>query len=255
MSDDSLLQASATAATTKKVAVSIIALIALLAGATMLLNEQEKNPATAFSHAVNMVLHLGIPEGAEENGFLVLFSIAGAVVTVYLILIFISALYTNAIKKGLKEAKLVKKIQELSNHYIICGGGSLGFSVGTALVKRGLPAIVIDTDNERVAELNAADVSAIEGDCFDKECLRKAGVMKAKTVIACLNDDGDNVLVTMLVKEMNPNVKVIAEATYEKYVNQLKRAGADEVVLPREIGGMYIAKLAAGGSSSGVAAP
>ncbi len=143
--DTSLVQAPAT---TKKVVFSIIMLVALLAAATILLTKQQngqQNPGEAFSNAINIVLHLGIPSDAQDSGLLVLISIAGAVITVYLTLIFVRAVYTDAMKKSVQEAKLVKKINELSNHYVICGGGSLGFSVGKALVKRGRAAVVIDS--------------------------------------------------------------------------------------------------------------
>ncbi len=253
MTKESLLQNDA--APFKKVVYSLLVLIMLVALAAVIFDQQYNNVPESALHAANLVLHVGIPLDADNSWLLVLFSIAGGVITIYLILIFIQAVYTGALKKSIQEARLVKKLKEFSNHYIVCGGGSLGTSVGEALVKRGLSVVVLDKDNERVADLNRQNVPAIEGDCFDASYLKQAGIMKARGVIACLNDDGDNLLLTMLVKELNPNTKVIAEATYGKYAAQLKRAGADHVVLPREIGGLYIAKLAAGGSSAGVHAP
>lgn len=242
-------------ATVKKVVFSLIVLIVLIALAAVVIDQQKNDPAESYVNAINLVLHVGISPDADNAWLLVLFSIAGGIIIIYLALLLVQAMYTNAMKKSIDEARRMKKIKEFSNHYIICGGGSLGFSVGKTLSTRGLPAVVLDKDDERVAEMNAADIPALEGDCFNNEFLKEAGIMKAKTVIACLNDDGDNLLLTMLVKELNPNVTVIAEATYEKYASQLKRAGADEVVLPREIGGRYMAKLAVGGSSTGVQTP
>lgn len=242
-------------ASVRKVVFSLIVLVILIALAAVVIDQQRGNPAESYLSAVNLILHVGIPQDAENGWLLLLFSIAGGVIIIYLVLMLVQAVYTNAMKKSIDEARRMKKVKEFSGHYIICGGGSLGFSVGKTLAKNGQPVVVLDKDDERVAEMNAADIPAVEGDCFNNDFLKKAGLMKAKIVIACLNDDGDNLLLTMLVKELNPNVKVIAEATYEKYAIQLKRAGADEVVLPREIGGRYIAKLAMGGSSTGVHAP
>ena len=239
----------------RKVVFSLMALVILIALAAVVIDHERRNPAESYLTAVNLVLHVGIPPDAENGWLLLLFSIAGGVIIIYLVLMLVQAVYTNAMKKSIDEARRMKKVKEFSGHYIICGGGSLGFSVGKTLAKRGLPVVVLDKDDERVAEMNAANIHAMEGDCFNNDFLRQAGLMKAKTVIACLKDDGDNLLLTMLVKELNPNVKVIAEATYEKYATQLRRAGADEVVLPREIGGRYIAKLATGGSSAGVHTP
>ncbi len=233
-------------ATLKKIIISLLLLVGLLAAGTFLFFRQTGNLPQSLLKAVKLVLHVDPGSG---GAVMFLLSVAGAIISIYVIMVIINIFYTDKLKKSIEEARLLKKISKLKDHYIICGGGSLGFSVGRALVKKGMSVVAIEADNERVSELNNAGILAFEGDCFEKSYLEKVQIKKAKMVIACLNDDGDNLLVTLLVKEMNPDVRVIAEATFEKYITQLKRAGADQVIVPREISGIYIAKVAAAGAA------
>jgi voltage-gated potassium channel len=195
---------------------------------------------------MQLVTHIDIPmESKDAAAALFLLSFLGAVVSIYIILILINIFFTGRFKKSVEEARTLKKIQQMKDHYVILGGGSLGASVARALLDKGRQAVVLEKDNETAVELNHQGIPTLEGDCFDREYLETVGVKKARTVVACLNHDGDNLLLTLICKEMNPKVKVIVEATMEKYVGQMKKVGADRVVLPRKIGGTYMAEVAA----------
>jgi len=234
-------------ATLRKISFSIIGIVILIGIGTYLLYGETGNIKESVYVSTELITHIGIPQEASANaGLLFLLSVAGAILSVYIIIVLIDIFYTGKFKKSLEEAKILKKITKMKDHYVILGGGSLGESVAKSLKNKGKNVVVIEADNERVAELNHKGIPSLEGDCFDREYLETAGIGKAKMAITCLNDDGDNLLATMLVKEMNKNIKVIAEATFEKYGEQLKKVGADRVVVPRKISGSYMAEIAGG---------
>jgi voltage-gated potassium channel len=83
----------------------------------------------------------------------------------------------------------------------------------------------------------------INGDATSDEILTMAGVMKAKGLVAVLSNDAENVFTTLSAKVLNPNLYVVARAVEEETESKLKKAGANRVVKPYEIGGNRMAEL------------
>lgn len=233
-------------ATFNRILVAIFVLIFLVFAGSLVIYKETNDARESVFQAMQLVTHVEIPRGSTDAAALLfLISFFGAVVSVYVILILINVFFSGRFKKSIEEAKILKQIKQMKDHYIILGGGSLGESVAKALMEKGKQVVVLEKDNENVAELNQEGIPTVEGDCFDRHFLETVGIKKAKVVVACLKDDGGNLLLTLICKEMNPSVKVVVEATMEKYVPQMKKIGADRVVLPRKIGGTYMAEVAA----------
>ena len=72
----------------------------------------------------------------------------------------------------------------------------------------------------------------------------EAGITKAKALISALPDDAANVFVVLTARGMNPKLKIISRASDETSEVKLKRAGADNVIMPDKIGGTHMASLA-----------
>ncbi|GEM_PF-5808076 len=232
--------------TFRRILVAIFVIIFLVVSAAAVMYQQTNDPRESVFKAMELVTHISIPSEAKEAaGVLFLISFFGAIVSIYIILILINIFFTGRFKKSVEEARTLKKIKQMKDHYVILGGGSLGGSVAKALMAKGKTVVVLEKDNETVTELNHSGIPTLEGDCFDREFLDLVGLRRARAAVACLKHDGDNLLLTMICKEMNPKIKVIVEATMEKYVAQMKKIGADRVVLPRKIGGTYMAEVAA----------
>jgi len=81
----------------------------------------------------------------------------------------------------------------------------------------------------------------IVGDFTDEDVLKKAGVDKAKFVIVSTGDDSKTILTTLIVKKLNPNAFIIAEALRAENVELLKFAGAKSVVLSEGFAGRLLA--------------
>ena len=120
-----------------------------------------------------------------------------------------------------------KKLAKLKDHYIVCGFGRIGEPVAQDLKQEGYRVCILENDPEREAEIVAAEHPYLIGDATDESVLELAGIRKAKVVLALLPSDADNLFVTITVKELNPEVTVIARASDEKVEPRLKRSGAD----------------------------
>jgi voltage-gated potassium channel len=140
--------------------------------------------------------------------------------------------------------RMDKRITNLSNHVILCGGGRVGRSVADECHKTRTPFVVIEQDEvalQHVLELD--DIPYLQGDATQDEILLLAGIERAKGLIAALGEDKDNVFIVLSARSLNPRLRIVARATEEKNIGKLRKAGADEVVSPNVIGGLRMASV------------
>lgn len=143
-----------------------------------------------------------------------------------------------------RKKKMIKEIEKMEEHYIVCGYGRVGRQVAEELKSENVEFVVIDRDNREAQNAKAEGLVNIEGDPIKEEVLIKAGIQKAKTLIAALGSDTDNLFLTLTAKSLNPNIFVVARASEEENVQKLEKAGADRVSLPYRIGGYHMAGIA-----------
>jgi len=136
--------------------------------------------------------------------------------------------------------KLTKKIENLKNHYIICGYGRMGSIICNELSQNKAPYVVIEGDPEIVASMDA-DMLALQGDATQDSVLKEAGIDRADGLISVLSSDANNLYVVLSARGLNQNLRIVARASEEGAEQKLKRAGADSVVSPYFIGGLRIA--------------
>lgn len=137
-----------------------------------------------------------------------------------------------------------QKIEELRQHVVICGASNTSLALMQELDVVKIPYVLIDQDKDKVEQLvTDRKLLAIVGDATDSKVLKQAGVEKARTLVASLHDDHDNLYLIMETRELNKEVQIFARMKDESSGRKLKRAGADELVNPYEIGGMRLASL------------
>lgn len=143
-----------------------------------------------------------------------------------------------------KNYNVKKKIFELNNHVIVCGYGRNGKQVSLELKDDKHPFLIIEKRENIIEELKQnPDILFIEGDATEEDVLIEAGIKKAKAIITTLPEDPDNVYVVLTARELSPNITIISRASNEASVNKLKRAGANNVIMPEKIGGAHMAAL------------
>jgi len=115
---------------------------------------------------------------------------------------------------------------------IIAGYGDVGVAAYQEMTAFGISCIVIDQ--------KAQPVSGVVGNAEDETVLRAARIEDAKFCIVALNNDDLNIFTTLLARDLNPNVRIVARANEPGSVDKLYRAGADYVALLPTIGGQVI---------------
>jgi voltage-gated potassium channel len=137
--------------------------------------------------------------------------------------------------------KLEKKITHISGHYIVCGYGRIGQTVAQLLREKPLEVVVIEKDQDRIPEFQEKDVLYVSGEATSEEILIRAGIERAKGLVAAASSDADNVYITLTARGLNPDLFILARAAEETSIKKLKRAGADRVVSPYELGARRMA--------------
>lgn len=135
-------------------------------------------------------------------------------------------------------------VDELSDHYLVCGFGRVGSQVVRDLRAAGAAYVVVDPNPESVEAAAAAGVPYIEGEAADEQVLRQAGIERARAVVACVDSDAENVFITLTVRELRPDLTIVARASGEESEQKLRRAGAQRVVSPYKSSGSEMARLA-----------
>lgn len=144
----------------------------------------------------------------------------------------------------LDERRRQRMVDELSDHYLVCGFGRVGSQVVRDLRAAGAAYVVVDPNPESVEAAAAAGVPYIEGEAANEQVLRQAGIERARAVVACVDSDAENVFITLTVRELRPDLTIVARASGEESEQKLKRAGAQRVVSPYKSSGSEMARLA-----------
>ena len=64
--------------------------------------------------------------------------------------------------------------------------------------------------------------------------------MRARGVFAVAHDDNQNLVISLSVKQLNPDIRVVARCHDLKNAEKIRRAGADEIVSPDFTGGLRL---------------
>ena len=152
---------------------------------------------------------------------------------------------TGEINKYFKSRKIMKAITQLNYHVILCGFGRNGQQAARTLKNHNMPFVVIERNEESMekALTDFPNLAYLIGDGTDDDLLQKAGIERAIALISALPDDADNVFIVLSARALNQKLQIISRASEESSFPKLKKAGADNVIMPDKIGGSHMATL------------
>jgi len=115
-------------------------------------------------------------------------------------------------------------------HVIICGYGRSGQNLARFFEREGIGFIALDFDPQRVREAAAAGESVVFGDAARREVLIAAGLLRANALVVSYADTASALRILSLVQALRPGLPVIVRTLDDSDIDQLKQAGAAEVV-------------------------
>ena len=134
------------------------------------------------------------------------------------------------------------------NHIIVIGLGHVGLRVARTLAQMGFEIVVIDLapDVDTTEALEALSVPIIRDDARHPTGLLNAGLRHARAVVICTSNDHVNLEVTMRVRDLNPNVRIVTRMWDTQFAQQLKRFLNVEVMSASDLAAPAFAGAAVG---------
>ncbi len=123
--------------------------------------------------------------------------------------------------------------KRMSAHVVVIGYGTKGRAAVDTIVNNGLnreSIVVVDPGAEALQEAHADGLAVVTGDATRRDVLRRAGVSEADQVIITTNRDDSNVLATLTVRQLNPEVWIVAACREQENVALMRQSGANSVI-------------------------
>jgi voltage-gated potassium channel len=224
----------------------LLVLFGLIVGGTLGYSYFEEWPILDSLYMTMVILStvgLGANRELHEAGklFTILLITFGAVTGAWAVNAIGQRILENQLGDYFGRRKMEKETKRLQGHYIVCGAGRVGRRVIKEFQLTGVPFVVVEKDATLAEKLSQEGALTIVGDAADEEVLLRAGVEKARGLIAAISTDADNVYVTLTAKGLRPDLPVVTRAQEQGAQKKLLKAGATKVVMPYESAGQILA--------------
>jgi voltage-gated potassium channel len=172
--------------------------------------------------------------------FTIFVAISGIGALGYIVTNFTALVVDGQITKSFRRMRMEKRAMNVTDHYIVCGIGTLGYPIINELHTTLKPYVVVEANTSIMEKCMDIwpDGIYIEGDATDNDTLIKAGIKNAKGIFAITNDDNINLVISITAKQLNPKIRVVTQCKEIKNSEKMKTAGADSVVSTSHISGM-----------------
>jgi voltage-gated potassium channel len=228
---------------------AVALLVAILAGGTagyMLI--EGWNAWDAFYMTVTTVATVGYgeihPLSQRGRMFTVLLIFGGVGTVLYTVTLLATIVVEGGLHRRLEKRRAVRMLEQIKDHFIVCGYGRIGSIIAAELHQQGMPIAVIERDPERVRQAADRGWLALEADASREEVLARAGIHRARGLIAAVGTDAENVFTVLTARVMRPDLFIIARVESDDAEHKLRRAGADRVISPYQIGATHMVQTA-----------
>ena len=182
-----------------------------------------------------------IHELSKEGRIFTVFLIMSSFGVVAFIVASISqAIIAVQLRKILGRRKLERTVKRQKDHFIICGYGRIGSFIAKEFNDERVPFVVVEKSEETIKLLEEDGFPYVEGDATEDEILIRAGVEKARGLIAAVQSDADNLYITLSARTLNPNLFILSRADEASAEKKLFSAGANRVISPYLMGAARI---------------
>jgi voltage-gated potassium channel len=180
-----------------------------------------------------------------------IFTIILIIFALFLVTKIVQLLFTVVVELNLnadfKRRRIIKMINKMKNHYILCGYGEMGKVILQELLRYNKEVVVLDKNEHIAGELEKFNgkVPYIIGDAAsDDNILVNANIKNAKGFIAALDNDANNLFAVLSARQLNPELIIVSKCNKSPTESKLKNAGANFVIFSTIISGVRMATAA-----------
>ena len=206
------------------------------------------NPLDSFYMVIITISTVGYgeihPQSAAGRIFTSTLIVTGVATMLYGFGVFAETLADNAFGNYRRQRQLERSLNQLRDHFIICGYGRIGTEIVAEFEDHKVPYAVIDQTEEAVGRLRAEGRLHIEGDAASEELLKRAGIERARGLISAVDSDERAVYIVLAARALKPDLYIIARAGRPDSIRRLELAGATRTISPYGMAGHRMAELA-----------
>ncbi|WP_223154549.1 potassium channel family protein [Aestuariibaculum sediminum] len=184
-----------------------------------------------------------VPLDDNAKIFTIILILASVVIMGFVLSVITEYILSKNNVEELKQKRMQKRIDSFKNHVVICGYGRNGKQAARKLLAHKKQFVVIEKNKDMEERLQQDEVPYIIGNANDDAVLIQAGIDRASNFISALPNDAENLFVVLSTRQINSQINIISRASHESSYNKLKFAGANNVILPDNIGGDHMASL------------
>jgi len=200
----------------------------------------------AFYMTVLALTTVEAPTRLTRTGqaFTVALLLVGVGAALYTFTLLATVVVEGGLPKRLQRRRHERMLESIKDHFIICGYGRIGSIVAHQFRRQRIPYVVIERSPDRVQVAIEDGALGVEADASREEVLKRCGVERARGLIAAVGTDAENVYAVLSARVLRPDLFIVGRAETEDATIKLKRAGANRVISPYQIGGVQIAQTA-----------
>jgi voltage-gated potassium channel len=185
------------------------------------------------------------PFDTRTKLFTVILILAGVGTALYTLTLVIEQTLGGDIRSRFYLRRMALQIEQLEDHYILCGFGRVGQEIARELCERGARFVVVEQTPAHAERARAFGYLVIEGDASEERVLNQGNIARARCLLAASDSDAGNTYITLTAKSMNRQCYVVARVGYPQNEEKIRLAGADRVLSLYSMGGrrMVLAAL------------
>ncbi len=137
--------------------------------------------------------------------------------------------------KMLRVIRMLSDIEKLKDHVIICGYNRISAWLVDALRKRKIDFVIIDSKEESLKYVQLHNIKYfIAEEPYKKTTLLSAGIMKARYLVANMEDEAKNIAVIVTARLLRPDKEglfIYSNAPTEGTAQKFEELGANKVIV------------------------
>ncbi len=166
-----------------------------------------------------------VPPGNGSKIVSIALVAAGLTIIGYAGAVIVEAIAGGVLTGALAERRRERTIEQLRDHFIICGYDRVGRRVAEEFRAADVPYVVLDFHEDAIAAAREDGVLLVEGDATKDENLGRAGLGRARGLVTASDSDADNLCVVLSARSARPDLTIVSRASGADAERKLSLAG------------------------------
>lgn len=205
-------------------------------------------PWDAFYMTVITVSTVGYrevrPLSSGGEVFTVVLIFGGVGTVFYTVTQLAAVMVEGGLHRRFEQRRVTRMLEKIKDHFILCGCGRIGSIIAEELRRQAVPFVVIERSPERAQDAVSRGWLAVEADASEEGVLKRVGIDRARGLITAVGTDAENVYTVLTARELRPDLFIIARVESDEAEHRLRRAGANRVISPYQIGATHMVQTA-----------